>query len=288
MDLFNCLKSIVRHEKNYRKYEFIIVDNNSDDPGLEKIKNTYKFTKVIYAPKNGGFAYGNNIGINNSKGDYIFLLNPDTYITDNSIEKLLSRIAEKDIDIIGPKLLNADGSNQSFIIPKSYLTLWKLFCEQLYLHKIFKNIKFLNSYFRTYMDYDKETSVEQVSGAAFMFKREIIKKIGMLDENYFMYFEESDFCMQAIKHGLRLLYYPESKITHTQAAGTTSERAIRDFVASFKYFFKKNYSLLTYYLALCIFTFGTLLRLIKSSIILDKKHRAYYYYLKYLFKTTKK
>lgn len=280
-DILRCIESIRHYEKNYKKYEFIIVDNNSDDPGLEKIKKTFKFAKIIYAPRNGGFAYGNNIGINNSSGDYIFLLNPDTYIGDNSIEKLLNRIAtDSDVHIIGPKLLNTDGTNQSYILPKSYLTLWKLFCEQLYLHKVFKNIRLCNSYFRTYIDYDKENFVEQVSGAAFMFRRDIIDTIGLLDENYFMYFEESDYCLQAVKNGFKLLYYPASKITHTQAAGTFSERAIRNFVNSFEHFFKKNFTHIVYYPAICIFLTGSLLRLLKSLVLLDKKHRAYLYYLK--------
>jgi len=286
-DILKCLESIVLYEKKYKSYEIIVVDNNSDDPGLINISKTFPFVKIIYAPKNGGFAYGNNIGIRNSKSDHIFLLNPDTFLIDNSIEKLLNRIAKIDIDIIGPKLLNSDGSNQSYIIPKSYLTLWKLFCEQFYLHKVFKKIRLFNSYFRTYMDYDRETFVEQVSGAAFMFKREVISRIGMLDENYFMYFEESDYCMKAVKNGLKLLYYPESKIIHTQTAGTTSERAVKDFVISFKYFFKKNYSKLTYYLAIYLFTLGTLLRLMKSIIQMDKKSRSILYYLKYIIKSKK-
>lgn len=284
-EILRCLKSIVHHEHKYKEYEFIIIDNNSSDPGLDEIKKTFSFVKIIYASKNGGFAYGNNIGINNSTGDYIFLLNPDTYIEDNSIQKLYHRITnDKNIHIIGPKLLNADGSNQSYYLPKSYLTLWKLICEQLYLYRIFKNIRTFNSYFRTYMNYETETPVEQVSGAALMFRREIINRIGLLDENYFMYFEESDFCLQAVMNGFKLLYYPESKIIHTQAAGMLSERAIRDFVISFKYFFNKNYTPFAYYPALLIYLTGSLLRLIKSTILNDKKQKSYFSFLKYLIK----
>ncbi len=284
-DITRCLESIVKYEKNYKEYEFIIVDNNSDDQGLEQIKRTFKFINLIHAPQNGGFAYGNNIGIRKAKGDYIFLLNPDTYLSDNSIEKLLTRISgDKKVHIIGPKLLNADGSNQSYYLPKSYLTIWKLFCEQMYLYRVFRNVRPLNSYFRTYMDYDKEVHVEQVSGAAFMFRREIIDVISLLDENYFMYFEESDYCMQAVKHGYKLLYYPESCIIHTQAAGTLSERSIRDFVKSLKIYFKKNFSKIVYYPAIVIYIFGSVLRLIRSLLLFDKKHKAYVYYLKYLFK----
>jgi hypothetical protein len=134
------------------------------------------------------------------------------------------------------------------------------------------------------MNYEIETPVEQVSGAALMFRREIIKTIGLLDENYFMYFEESDYCMQAVINGCRLLYFPESKIIHTQAAGMLSERAIRDFVISFKYFFRKNYNKVTFFTALSILTIGSIIRLLISFILNDKKYHAYQKYLKCIFK----
>ncbi|MBI4651059.1 glycosyltransferase [Candidatus Desantisbacteria bacterium] len=136
-----CLKSIMRFEPHYRDYEFIIIDNNSNDSELKNLKEKYPFVKIIYAPRNGGFAYGNNLGIKASQGEYILLLNPDTYIENNSIEKLYVKLKNsKDIFFAGPQLLNPDRSIQSYSGPKSYLTLWRLFCERLYLPRIFKRV----------------------------------------------------------------------------------------------------------------------------------------------------
>src|SRR5512137_1339395 len=109
-DIHILLESIVRNEPGYEKFEFIIVDNNSNDDGLDAIKENFPFVKMLYSGKNGGFAYGNNIGIKEAKGDCIFLLNPDTYISMPCIEKLYDRLRNTpDWDMIGPKLLFPDG-----------------------------------------------------------------------------------------------------------------------------------------------------------------------------------
>ncbi len=285
-DILNSLASIVKYEKNYKSYEFIIVDNDSGDSGIEIIRKNYPFVKIIQAPKNGGFAYGNNIGINNSNGDMLLLLNPDTYLTNNGIELLLSRIQnDSSIDIIGPQLLNVDGTNQSAIAPKSYLTLWQLLCDQLFLNRLFKKSKIFNSYLKTYLDPEKESFVTCVSGAAFMFRRNIIDKIGLLDELFFIYFEETDYCLRADKHGLKMLYYPGSKITHLYGSSNTpgSERSISYYVDSFKRYFKKHNNNLIYIASLSILTSGSLLRLIFLKLLSRPKYITYYYYLKNIF-----
>lgn len=293
-DLIVCLDSIKKYEKNYKQYEIVIVDNNSDDNGLEQIKDKFPFVKIIYAPRNGGFSYGNNIGIKITKEGIILLLNPDTYLKDNSIEKLYIRMrSDPEILIAGPKLLYADGRNQSYFTPKSYLTLWRLFCMEFFINRIFIKSNFFNSYFQTYMDYDKERFVEQVSGAVFMFKRSLIDKIGLLDENYFMFFEESDFCLQALKKGYKLLYYPESKVIHIAGQSTLSgfsEQSNRYYIESSIYFFKKNYGLISAYISILFLFIGSLLRVIILSLTFNKKYILYYYYIKnlikYLFKKT--
>lgn len=284
-DVDRCLHSIILNEKKYKEYTYYIVDNNSNDAGLDTLKVKYPFINLIHAEKNGGFAYGNNIAIKCSNSEFILLLNPDTYIEDNSIEKLLQKLYKShEIAIIGPQLLNADKSNQSFILPKSYLSVWKLFCEEFFLHRIFRYSKTFNSYFRTYMDYQSETIVEQVSGAAFMFRRNIIDSIGLMDENYFMFFEESDFCLQAIRNGFTLFYYPESKIIH--ALGVTaegiSETRAQYFISSFKYYFKKNFSFPSLWSAVFLLSLGSMIRAMGLFITGKKRYKNYIYYLKYL------
>lgn len=286
-DIQKCLDSIEKYEKNYKKYEYIIVDNNSEDKGLDQLKKKFPYIKLIYASDNGGFAYGNNIGIKQAKGDTIFLLNPDTYLTDNSIEKLYERLNNDDsVHLIGPKLLFEDKTNQSYYLPKSYPTIWRIFCEQFYLYRIFKKSKIFNSYFRTYMDYDKESCVEQISGAALMFKAEILKKVGLMDDKYFMFFEESDFCLQAVRNNYKMLYYPQSQIIHIGGFINESswERSIKDTVKSFKYYFGKNYNSLYKFFALYILLSSSLLKAFLFMLTGNKKYRFFMLHVKNIFK----
>jgi hypothetical protein len=288
-DINVCLESIVKHEPLYRDYEIIIVDNNSNDEGLAHIQKRFSFAKIIYAEKNGGFAYGNNVGIQAALGDYILLLNPDTYLTDNSIQKLYDRVRTKnDVMIAGPKLLFTDGSNQSYFTPKSYLTLWKLICDQLYLQRIFKKIRLFNSYFRTYMDYGNESYVEQVSGAAFLISRKVIDSIGLLDENYFMYFEESDYCYQAVRRGIKLLYFPESTIYHIGGlmAQSNWERTSSTFVESLKYYFTKNFGKTHRVIAVAICFIGSAIRILLLALNGDPKSGYYRHVISNLVSVT--
>lgn len=275
-DIHRCLNSIIQHEKNYAEYEFIIVDNDSHDPGLDSLGRSFPFIRIIFAPRNGGFAYGNNIGIVNCRGNCILLLNPDTYLVDNSIELMYRTFsARTDVDIIGPLLLFPDGRNQSFYLPKTYPTVWRVFCEQLLLHRLFSNSRIFNSYYRTFMDYEKETEVEQVSGAAMLLRKEVIDSIGPLDENYFLYFEESDFCHRAVIHGFKLLYYPRSRIIHTGGliAETNWEWSTRHYIQSFKYYFKKNYGFFRCGIAVILHVAGSFLRFIVMAVRKNKTYR---------------
>ncbi len=278
-DINYCLESIALHEAGYRQYEFIIVDNDSHDSGLESVKKSFPFVRIIEAERNGGFAYGNNIGLNACNGSHILLLNPDTYVCDDSIAKMHDvLLCRTDIDMIGPMLLFSDRRNQSYYLPKTYLTLWRLLCEQFYLHRIFPTIKIFNSYYQTYMDYGVEREVEQISGAAMMFRREVPEKIGPLDDNYFMYFEESDYCYRAVKQGFRLLYYPQSRIVHIGGLISESnwEWSTRHFINSFKYFFKKNHGLCDCYLAVLLHIIGSACRFL---ILFIRKNKYYRYHV---------
>lgn len=284
--IIDCIKSINEYEYSCKDYEFIVVDNNSGDAGLSKLKKKYSFIKLIKAPKNGGFAYGNNIGISVANGDFLLLLNPDTYLEDNAIEKLIKRIKTDDeLSFIGPKLFYPDKKNQSYYLPKSYLTLWRLFCERLFLHRLFPNSFLFNSYYRTYMDYEKECYVEQISGAAFLFRRSVIEKIGVMDENYFMYFEESDYCFKAKKNCYKMLYYPESKIIHIGGLGNPQnwDKSTKRFSISFRYYFKKNFGDIALIFAVILQALGAFIRMIILFLLRNEKYKYHFYYFKNIF-----
>ena len=108
-DLSRCLQSLFRHDVCAEEYEIIVVDNDSGDDGLQRLKRAYPQVTFVAAEKNGGFAYGNNIGIRNSSMNCVLLLNPDTFVDDDSIHRMHTRLKnDPSVDLIGPKMLFPD------------------------------------------------------------------------------------------------------------------------------------------------------------------------------------
>jgi hypothetical protein len=193
-----CLDSLKKMNFPY-KYEIIIVDNGSTDDSQEFIKKNYPKVKLIANKENRGFAEGNNMGVKLAKGKYIVLLNNDTQVTRNWLINLLE-VAEKDetIGICGPKQLIGDkktilyGGGAINYIGLSYsLNMYK---------KDFKDTKI------------RETAF--ASGAAFFMRRDLIKKIGLFDKDYFIYHEDVDVSWRTMLAGYKVVYVPTSVIYH--------------------------------------------------------------------------
>lgn len=196
--LYNCVKSIVENTIGV-KYEIIIVDNNSQDDSCNKIEDDFQNVKIIYSKENLGFSKGNNLGIKNSKGEYLLLLNPDTIILDNAIGKAFAKLKEyKDEKILmGIRLLNGDK------------TLQLSSCK-------FLNIR--NSIFSTYVFSNEEHYIthesDWVMGAFMMINSSFYNQIGGLNEDYFMYSEDMELCYKVKKNGGRVIFLAEAEIIH--------------------------------------------------------------------------
>lgn len=279
-DLSRCLASIERHDPGFPNYEIVVVDNRSSDMGLPKLLPDYPSVRLIEAERNGGFSFGNNIGIRSTTGDFILFLNPDTYVEDDSIGKMHDRmLRDPSVAMLGPKLLFPDGRNQSFFEPKSHFDLWKLFCYEFSLHRLFPGSRLFDSLFRIGMDYEVETPVESVPGSALMFRRELIEIIGEMDERYFMYFEEMDFCLRATRNGGKLLYFPAGRIYHVGGLTRPEKWPLnaRAYAESFKYFFSKHFPSWQTNPAIALLLFGALIRW--AGLSLAGRERAEYYRL---------
>lgn len=190
--LRSCLESIYNETKNIT-YEIFVIDNASSDSSLEFITNQFPQVKLIRNNINSGYAKACNQGIKISKGKYILLLNPDTVILNNALEKLIS-FADKtpSAGIFGPKLINKDGSLQ-------------LSC------RIFPKV-----FFKSYMLKIENAiaNVDWLVGACLLIRREVINDVGYIDEDFFMYGEDMDFCYRAKKRGWNCLFYPLSEVLH--------------------------------------------------------------------------
>jgi GT2 family glycosyltransferase len=204
-----CIKSVLDSEPKSR-YEIVIVDNGSTDGSASEftaIKD--KNIKVVLNNENTGFAKGNNVGIKIARGNYILLLNSDTKVKKSAIDKLLSFASKtQNAGVIGARLLNSDGSLQDSCF--NFPTIGRAI-KQFWLKQGRPLDKFLPPG-------DKPQTVDAVVGAAFLITPEAKKKVGYLDERYFMFYEDLDYCRKTWKAGLKVYYLPESLVVHSHGA----------------------------------------------------------------------
>ncbi|MDA2936018.1 glycosyltransferase family 2 protein [Patescibacteria group bacterium AH-259-L05] len=192
-------------------YEIIIVDNNSTDSSKEFLLQLK--CKVILNNENIGYAAANNQGIKLAKGKYILTLNPDVIVLPESIEKLFGFLENSpDVAMAGPQLLNPDKSIQYSCcrFPEVYTpAIRRTFLGKLPLFK-----KELNRYLMLDFDHKKTKEVDWLIGAVLMVRKSALDSIGLLDERFFLYFEDVDLARRIQKAGYKVMYYPESKMYH--------------------------------------------------------------------------
>lgn len=201
-------------------WEVVIVDNASSDGSAETLKSLLKDhprLKVVQNSDNRGFAKACNQGLSNLDARYVLLLNPDTECPPDSLANLVREAdAHPEAGILGPRILNADGSHQASV--RRFPTVWSQAGIMLKLHHVFPHLKTFRRYFAEDIDSDRAHEVDQVMGACFLIRREVIEELGGLDERYFIWFEEVDFCKQAVKKGWTVRYVPSVTVTHRGGA----------------------------------------------------------------------
>lgn len=254
-----CISSIYQNINNKNlKIEIIVVDNNSSDESTSEIKINFPNVELIELDKNIGFSAGNNIGIKESNGKYIFLLNSDTVITENSIEKMHKFLyTSESIASVGPILLNEDGSLQRsyFNFPKIYKIMLHSFgLSSLILSCInFFNNKKILGIDSSFYSQDLSTNfqpfeTQYVLFAAVMFPRECIEKVGYLDEKMFFYHEDCEYGFRLFKANIKQWVLPEAKIYHLGGGSSSavSEFAYKNYYKGLLYFYGKHYPYVSY------------------------------------------
>jgi len=199
---------------------------------------------VIENKENVGFAKANNQAIAKCTGDYILLLNPDTLILQNAVEKMVDFMDRNPtVGICGCKVLNKDGTLQ-LACRRSIPTPNVAFFRLTGLSKLFPHSKIMAKYNLTYLDPDKPHEVDAVSGAFLMIRRKVIDDIGKLDERFFMYGEELDWCLRAKKAGWTVMYYSDAEIIHYkgECSRSNGRKAAFEFYRSMYLFHKKHFA----------------------------------------------
>ncbi len=190
-------------ESKHVVFEVFVVDNNSGDGSVEMVKREYPQVKLIVNRENLGFARANNQAIQQANGRYILLLNPDMRVFDDSLSNMVSWMnRHEQAAVAGCKLIGENG-----LIVK-HVRRFPGFLDQLAIILKIPHLipRVINKYLRNDFDYDKSARVDSVRGGFFIIRSEVIKKIGMLDERYFLWFEEVDYCRRVSQAGLEVWY----------------------------------------------------------------------------------
>ncbi|MEO8287360.1 MAG: glycosyltransferase [Chloroflexota bacterium] len=219
-----CLRSLPAAAANWwPRTEVIVVDNASTDNSLELVRANFPGIRLLSLPDNIGFSAGNNAGIRASHGRYIFLLNPDTVCEPGSISLLCDYIeAQPEVGIVGPRLLNPDGSLQPS--RRRFPTLATALIESTPLQPLFSGSGVLRRFYMLDVPDGDPQQVDWLSGAALLCRRQTLQQVGLLDPGYFMFSEEVDLCRRAANGGWSTVYLPQSVVIHY--GGQSTEQAV--------------------------------------------------------------
>lgn len=222
--------------------EIYIVDNNSEDASVEIIKNEFPQVKLIENSTNIGFARANNQAIRQANGRYILTLNPDTLFLDDSLKRMMDFIDNHpEIGMIGPKLLNSDKKTIQYWCARKLPNPFDVFFEYTKLHKLFPHNRLFGRHLMSYWDHNDSRTVECISGACMLIRKEVLEKVGLFDENYPLYTEDTDLCHRINLTSWKIFYLAEAKLVHIGGQSTSKMRGpstIKSVQSTYRYFLK--------------------------------------------------
>jgi GT2 family glycosyltransferase len=282
-----CLGSVYTETKGV-EFEVIVVDNNSCDGSQEMLEKEFPRVVKVFNRDNKRWAGGNNQGIKIAKGSIIALLNSDTVVIKDAFAKtiqFMNRFPEA--SIVGCKLLNPDGSLQTSC--KGFPSIWNFFEESFFLYLLFPHSKIFGHYYLNGFKYDRIMPVDMVSGACFMVRRDTFENVGLFDESYYFYGEETDFCFRAKQLGRQTYFFPDAEVIHYGGGSQGNSREhFKILHEGIIHFTQKHYHGFKQICAISLFNLGVVFRVLAYFLIgivswnyaLIKKS---YYFLRILF-----
>lgn len=224
--LLGCLQSLITEMSNYQT-EIIVVDNASTDGSKKAVRQQFPFVKLICNETNIGFAKANNIGIMLSSGKYVCLINSDVTVKSGCIDLMCAYMDKHStVGILGPRILNEDLSLQPSCM--EFPALGKSFYKALGFHRISPRSIYFPGNSADGLRQDTPSSVDVLSGCFWMVRREALKQVGLLDENFFMYLEDVDWCKRFHEAGWKVVYFPHAEAIH-YGGGSSSNSPVRFF-----------------------------------------------------------
>jgi N-acetylglucosaminyl-diphospho-decaprenol L-rhamnosyltransferase len=213
---FNALPWIERCLESVRGNEVIVVDHGSTDGTVALVLERFPEVRLI-EQENRGMGGGNNAGMRAAHGRYALLLNSDAWVVDDAIERLAAYAdAHPEVAVVGPRLVNPDASLQPSV--RGFPTLWRLATEYFFLRKLAPHTRAFNAFYGGGFEYDRAAEVESLYGAALLVRREAADAVGLFDESFFMFSEETDWLYRFRQAGWRIAFCPAGEVVHVGGA----------------------------------------------------------------------
>ncbi len=274
-EIAECLNTLFHETANIPglRLETVIVDNNSSDNTVKVIENFLRVTeqKIVFIKNkdNLGFTKACNQAVHASTGDYIFILNPDTEIMEDSIKKLMNYLDEHDeAGVAAPQLLSRHGEIQYSC--RTFPTYRDMFFEMSLLSSLFPKSEFFARWKMKYFDHNSTREVDQPMGAALLLKRKVLESVGGLDERFIMFYNDVDFCKRIKDAGFKIVFLHDARIKHIQGISVYKDRSgmIKIWNSDcLKYFSKHNKNFLLYPLLFVGLKVTGIIRIIRAKLL---------------------
>lgn len=247
-----CLTSVFASHSQHT-IQVWVVDNASSDDSVAIVRREFPQVRLIVNERNSGFASGNNLALRQilsaaeadaAGSSYVMLLNNDTVVEPDALERLIAYLeTHPTVGAVGPKVLLLDGTLDA-ACRRSFPTPSVSFYRMTGLSKLFPRSPRFGRYNLTYLDPDVETEVDSLVGAAMVVRTAVVREVGVLDEAFFMYGEDVDWCYRIKAVGWRIMYLPQSVIHHHKRAASTRRAipSIRAFYDAMRIFHRKHYA----------------------------------------------
>lgn len=252
-----CLDSLQAYgDWQKQNCEVFVVDNASSDGSVDVIKRQYPWIKLIANQENLGYAKANNQALRQATGEYQLLLNPDTVVPANTLQSCIEFLkSHQDCGVVTCKVVFPSGK-LDLDCHRGFPTPWASFTYFTGLEDLFFDSKLFGHYHLTYLPLDSLHEIDSAVGAFMMMPKAAIEKVGLLDENFFFYGEDLDWCYRFKENGFKVYYYPKAAITHykgvssgirketktiTSATKQSRRRVVLASVNAMKLFYDKHY-----------------------------------------------
>ena len=219
-----CLQSL-RDAAPSRTMEIIVVDNASTDGSPEMVEALFPEVKIIRNKENLGFPKGNNVGVLASRGKYVYLLNSDIKVFAGCLDALADYLDHNPrVGMVGPRILNRDLTHQSSC--RRFPTLWNNFCAATGLATAFAGSRLFSGEHMFYFKGDRLRDVDVLVGCFWTIRREAVNEFGLLDEGFFMFAEDLDWCKRFWEAGWRVVFFPAAQAIHYRGGSSTKKDAV--------------------------------------------------------------